>query len=139
MEICLLKWFSVSKTLLNIVCNTVVIKHKNRKQKHHEWILNISYSELLSMKCACWNPIKLYKYKQYPNIMKMKEIDWNWKILGENEWLQKSGIKDHFKEFTWTQISRHQFMKMWKQNEGIIFNTINWLHSNTSILMYTER
>ena len=30
-------------------------------------------------------------------------------------------------------------MKMRKQNEGIIFNTINWLLSNISILMYTER
>ena len=28
---------------------------------------------------------------------------------------------------------------MRKQNEGIIFNTINLLHSNIGILMYTER
>ena len=30
-------------------------------------------------------------------------------------------------------------MNMRKQNEGIIFNTINWLLSNIGILMYTQR
>ena len=26
-----------------------------------------------------------------------------------------------------------------KTKQGIIFNTVNWLHSNTSIQMYTQR
>ena len=44
----------------------------------------------------------------------------------------------------WNPIKLHKYkqyhiMKMRKQNEGIIVNTINWLHSNISILMYTER
>ena len=29
-------------------------------------------SNLLSMNCAGWNPVKLCKYKQYPYIIKMK-------------------------------------------------------------------
>ena len=45
-------------------CNNKSIRIK--KQKHHEWSLNISYSKLLSKNCAGWNPIKLHKYKQYP-------------------------------------------------------------------------
>ena len=44
---------------------------------------------------------------------------------------------------SWTQlpVSWHSFIKMRKQNKGIIFNTIIWLNSNTSIhmYMYTER
>ena len=85
---------------LIIVWNTDVIQNQNKKPKLHEWSLNKFYSnkqkrwkripKLLSMNCAGWNPIKLWKYKQYLILLKWKEeIEWNRKIDGGIEALQK--------------------------------------------------
>ena len=39
--------------------------------------------------CAGRNPVKLWKYKQYPFSKWKNEIEWNWNTAGENELLQK--------------------------------------------------
>ena len=54
-------------------------------------------SKLLSMNFAGWNPVKPCNYKQYPYLIKMKEKnEWNWKIEGENEFLQKFWYEKSF-------------------------------------------
>ena len=53
------------------------------------------YSKSLSKNCAGWIPIKLYKYKQYPYITKMKEIE---KLMEKMNNSKNSGMKDPLKE-----------------------------------------
>ena len=47
------------------------------------------------MNCADWNPIKLYKYKQYPERKKLNASD---KLMEKMNHYKNSGIKDPFKE-----------------------------------------
>ena len=48
------------------------------------------------------------------------------------------GMKDPLKELSFLISPGLKYMNMGKQNEVIIFIIINWLHSNTSIKMYTQ-
>ena len=59
------------------------------------------------MNYAGWNHIKLFKYKQYPYIIKMKG---NWKFDGTKEVLKNLSI---FPNFTWTQLSWLQVQMYW--------------------------
>ena len=127
---------------LNIVRNTGVIKHYN--QMGEVWIFliqlhqkNKRISKLLSMNCAGLNPVKLYKYKQYPYIIKMKEKNWmklkNWgrKWIITTILVWKILLRSYLSLFHLNS----NFMKMRKQNEDIILNIINWFHSD---LFYTD-
>ena len=57
-------------------------------------------NNLLSMNCAGWNPMKLYKYKQYPYKIKMKEMNEIEKLMENMNHYKNSGIKDPFKELS---------------------------------------
>ena len=61
------------------------------------------------------------------------------KLREKMNYFKNSGMKDPFKELSFFILSWHEFMKMRKQNKGITFNIINWLHSNTTVQMYTQR
>ena len=66
----------------------------------------------------------------------IQSIEWNWKIEGENEFYNNSGLKDPFKGLSFFISPELKFyMKMRKQNEDIILNIINWLHSDS---FYTD-
>ena len=100
-------------------------------------------SKFLFMNCAGWNPIKLYKYKQYPyKKSKWKsEIEWNWNIDGKNESLQIVSFKE-LSSFLISPGLNHFGINLWKcknKTKALYFNTVNWLHSDTSITMYTYR
>ena len=49
---------------------------------------------------------------------------------------KNSGMKDPFKELSFFISPGLKYLGMNYENEGIIFNMIYWLHSNTTIQMY---
>ena len=44
-------------------------------------------SNLLSMNCAGWNPIKLWKYKQFPYVIKTKKRNWMILKIWGRKWM----------------------------------------------------
>ena len=66
----------MSKVLINFI----QIHKKGNQEKR--------ISKFLSMNCAGWNPINW-------------KLNWNWKIGGEVEWLQKFLIENPFKELSY--------------------------------------
>ena len=64
----------MSKTL-KIVRNTDVIKHRNKEQNimNEVCMFSIQIHEKDENRISILLPIKLYKYKQYTYIIKMKE------------------------------------------------------------------
>ena len=65
------------------------------------------------------------------------------KLREKMNYYKNVGMIDPFKELSFfispgLKYLDMKFMNMRKQNEGIIFIIINWLHSNTSIKVYTQ-
>ena len=57
------------------------------------------------MSCANWNPTNLWTYKQSHILSKWnKEIEYNWKIEGENALFQKFWYENPFEELSFFNL-----------------------------------